>query len=449
VYYRLSLIELLVDYLRAMPRSSAMKQKAVKSSTQGLKLRRAVTEKPFSRRYRTEVAVTKLTNKSKTLWNAGMDCSEWFTHKGTILWTFQQFGVSNFFLPAERSYEVVNGVTVQLPTVEEECPASRDPIDIDAEVELWRLRKTRIEKATYREILAVIELLPDTPERDQKVIDTRIRHVERMGKIKSSKEDMVKEVTHQEKDRKAICETFDGKLKDCATAIAKCFHEQFLRDYEYLLSAYRFREFLIKVDEINSNQDVGQTKTVQSLQEIQLARYSTRSEFSDSIRHFDTLLAKHEGVGGSMDDETKKYYLFQSLKNSNFPKTFSEAVQALVVYDNICAAQLRLSYDAFLSQVMTLHRKSDLEEIIEANSGSHTAASAEIASIKHTNKNEKKGKTREFDPSKVTCYACGKKGHFRGAPECKGKKEKTSSSDSDSEPLNLETEFVKATKKGK
>jgi hypothetical protein len=278
--------------------------------------------------------------------------------------------VESFFQPAYRSVTDEHGVTTMIPNEEEACPASRDPIDIDEEVRLWMARKKREERVMYRQILAAISLLPDNADRDQKLVDSRIRHIERMGKIKSSLPDMIKEITMQEKNRRGICETFDGKLKDCASAIGKCFHEQFLRDYEYLLSNYLFREFFVRVDETNSNSDVGQTKSVQSLQEIQLARYSNRVDFCENMRHFDTLLSKHEGVGGVMDDETKKYYLYQSLKDSDFPDTFSDAIETLVNYDKITSAETRLTYDNFLSRIRTLHRQSDLEEIIEANSNS-------------------------------------------------------------------------------
>jgi hypothetical protein len=429
-----------------MPKLSA-KKSGGKSHNKSFRLRKATIEKPFTRRYRTEVAVTKLINKQKTLWNTGMDSSEWFTHKGTILWTFQQYGVSEFFIPKSPTIDE-NGATI----IEEEvCPASRDSIDIDAEVQSWMARKKREEQAMYRQILGAISLLPDNDGRDQKVIDCRIRHIERQGTIKASLVDMKKEITNQEKQRRTICETFDDKLKDCAVAIAKCFHEQFVRDYEELLSEFRFREFFIRVDEVNSNRDVGQTKSIQSLQEIQLVRYSNRVDFSDNMRHFDTLLSKHEGVGGVMDDETKKYYLFQSVKESDFPDSFAKAIDTLVTLDKITSEETRLTYDKFLSRIMTLHRQSDLEETIEANSitRSSTEHSDQIASVKHTNKTDKKGKSKEIDLTKITCYACGLKGHFRGAPECRGKKTTAGTVSSDKEVLSLETEFSKATANGK
>jgi hypothetical protein len=54
-----------------------------------------------------------------------MHSSEWFTHKGTILWTFQQYGVSNFFIPAHRSIIDEHGQTIQVPVVEEACRRGR------------------------------------------------------------------------------------------------------------------------------------------------------------------------------------------------------------------------------------------------------------------------------------------------------------------------------------
>jgi hypothetical protein len=254
----------------------------------------------------------------------------------------------------------------------------------------------------------------------------------------------------QEKNRSDKCEYHDSKLEKCATVAAKTFNEQYLRDYEVLLREHKFREFWFRVDERESNKCVGQTKCIQAHQEIQYFRFASTLDFDINLRHFDMLLMKYEGVGGVMDDETKKYYLYSSFKNTDYSSSFMNSVDAFINYEKHSPQTAKLSFDLYLNEIKKIHQESNLEEQMEANSGVNASSNSEqIAVVKHTNKAEKKGKPKPVDKSSITCYACGLKGHYRGSKECKGK---VASNSDDTNTLSLEDEFKKAAaiaKKGK
>jgi hypothetical protein len=426
-----------------MTKTSATK-KVDKTPVKGYRVGRPVNDKSFSRKYRTIMSVSDLNKSTKSLWHTGMNSSEWFSYKGTILWTFQQHGVHEFFVsnPAVSSVDLI---------VEKKCPASRDPIIIDDAVDLELNFKKNEEMEVYSKIKSAIDLLGPGKQRKSKKLEARVRHLEREGKINESKSDILRAFESKEKNRSEKCDLFDSRLEKCATVVAKTFNEQYLRDYEQLLVACKFREFFFRVDERESNKCVGQTKCIQALQEIQLARFVSTLNFDINLRHFDMLLKKYEGVGGVMDDETKKYYLYASFKFTDYPPTFMNSVEAFVNFEKIAPASAKLSFDKYLNEIKKIHQQSNLEDMMDANSGVNASSNQDqLAVLKHSTKIAKKNKP--VDKAALKCFTCGQKGHFRGAPECKGskKKSKTSSSDTSEEaPLNLEAEFTKGSGKGK
>jgi hypothetical protein len=361
------------------------------------------------------------------------------------MWTFQQSGVHDFFVGSLVVYSVDD-------IEEKQCLASRDPIDIEESVVKDIAIKHQLESDTYRKIKDAINLLRAGRARTTKKLEAHVRHLERQGAIEEMRSSVRKSFEYLEKNRSDKVEQFDSKLKDCAMVAAKTFNEQYLRDYESLLRENKFREFWFRVDERESNKCVGQTKCIQALQEISLYRFVSVLDFDINIRHFNMLLEKYKGVGGVMDDETKKYYLYASFKNTDYSTTFMKRADSYVNFDKVGPRSGKLSFDLFLNGIKDIHQETNLEDVMEANSGIDASSNNQdqLAVIKHTSKVAKKN--NPLDKASLKCFTCGQKGHFRGAPECKGskKKSKISSSDTSEEaPLNLEAEFTKGSGKGK
>ena len=219
---------------------------------------------------------------------------------------------------------------------------------------------------------------------------------------------ILKEFQGREKYRLEVRKDYETKLKECAVAISKCFDEQFLRDYEGLIQTNQFRRFFVEGEAFNINKNVGQTGVIQAYQQIQSVRFSRETHFIDSMIHFDSLLDKHEGAGGAMNDETKKYYLYGSLKGSDYPAPFLISLETLVNHDKVAALEAKLSYENFVNRVKLLYSESELEAQMDANVGHSSSARSEerVTVVKHSNKATKVR-------SDVVCFGCGKKGHFK------------------------------------
>ena len=400
------------------------------------KLPRAVVEKPFSRKYETILATTK--SSRKAVWHSGMSSTDWYTFRGTILWTFQQHGISDFFIPNPP-------LAAGAPIVEVECLAGEVPINVLAMTAASMAGKRNAEIDLNNQIQGtVVATLEPGDELDRKLMEMDIRHMERMAAITEQETTILKEFQGREKYRLEVRKDYEDKLKECAVAISKCFDEQFLRDYEALIQTKQFRRFFVEVEAFNINKNVGQTGVVQAYQQIQFIRFNRDTLFMDSMIHFDSLLHKHEGAGGAMNDETKKYYLYGSLRSSNYPATFLSSLETLVNQDKVADIAVKLSYENFVNRVKLLYSESELEDQMDAYIGHSSSAGSKdrIATIKHSNKASKTASRPD-----VICFGCGKKGHFKN--KCPAAKTTSVEEEPDTSLVNEFDKTISSKSKGK
>ena len=111
------------------------------------------------------------------MWHSGMSSTDWYTFRGTILWTFQQHGISEFFIP---NPPFAAGAQI----VEVACLANEVPINVLAMTAASLAGKRNAEIDLHQTILgAVVAALVPGDEMDRKLMEVEIRHMERMAAI--------------------------------------------------------------------------------------------------------------------------------------------------------------------------------------------------------------------------------------------------------------------------
>jgi len=124
-------------------------------------------------------------------------------------------------------------------------------------------------------------------------------------------------------------------------------------------------------------------------------------DFLDVKQLFDLLLSDYESEGGTLNDETKKFYLYWSLKNSDYSLSFLESMDALVRQDRIKISSARLSFEKFFNRIEGLYMDCNTEEL-GAESVDVSIGTSSLASCVQANKDIA---CTEYEDDEVYCAA--------------------------------------------
>jgi len=255
------------------------------------------------------------------------------------------------------------------------------------------------------------------------------------------------QVERSEQIRESGRDKWDEKITNCYKALLVCFHSQYIRHHNEMLSNKQFRRFWATIDATNSYFNTGSVTKFQASNEMNAFKFNPDFDYlEDNLLHLDTLILKFTALGGTIDDEEKKFILSKAIEECSYNEKFRESVRLTAVMDETVAVVDRLTYEDFVLRIRDNFTKNSVVETMDRNTSSgrtKNLKSKHINVTKHSNKaiskpqsNGKKSK----DLSKITCYACNQKGHYRGNKTCPMYKTKDQQGEA-----NLSKEFAKST----
>lgn len=383
--------------------------------------------------------------KKIKLWQAGMDNTEWFTHRTSIIYQFEQHGVREFFI---NPLPLAAGVAPQ----ELVCKYSDVPMDIDAEVQI-NIGNRIMDAGETRGLL--IQLLDDMvnldpADRARELFKIDQQHINKVAEITMDEKRIFAQTERSEQIRESGRDKWDEKISNCFKVLLVCFHSQYIRHHNEMLSNKQFRRFWATIDATNSYFNTGSVTKFQASNEMNAFKFNSDFDYlEDNLLHLETLILKFTALGGTIDDEEKKFILAKAIEECGYSEKFKESVRLAAVIDETIPVVDRLSYEDFVLRIRENFTKNSVVQTMDRNTSSGKAKilrsgpGKQVNVIKHSNKaitkpqsNEKKSK----DLSKVTCYACSEKGHYRGNKICPMFKTKEQQGE-----VSLSKEFAKST----
>jgi hypothetical protein len=300
----------------------------------------------------------------------------------------------------------------------------------------------------------LIQLLDDAnldpASRAKELLKIEQQLINKVAEITSDEKRTYAQVERSEQIRESGRDKWDEKISNCYKVISICFHTQYIRHYNDMLTNKHFRRFWSTIDSTNSYFNTGSVTKFQASNEMNAFKFNPDFDYlEDNLLHLDTLILKYTSLGGTIDDEEKKFILSKAIKESAYNEDFKELVRLTAAMDETQPVVDRLSYEDFVLRTRDHYTKTCVSETMNRNASSskvkilRSGPGKQINVVKHSNKASNKPQSSDKkakDKSKITCYACNQKGHYRGDKACPMYKSKEAQAE-----VSLSKEFAKST----